>query len=90
MLDLTTICTIYSALDVAESRYFHDNFRALLEKALDTLSGRNERDYFVKVLKFDDKLRARVLALLEGFLRNPQTDEVQSENLKTLIFLIED
>ena len=91
MLDLIVICDIYAAMEVAESRYYHDNFIEKLDKFLDKISFRSDKEYFIKVLKFDDKLRGRVLALLEGFINNKAViNSVQKGEIKRLIFSIED
>ena len=92
MLDLIVICDIYAAMEVAESRYFHDNFIEKVDKFLDKISLRADKEYFIKVLKFDDKLRSKVLALLEGFLNNKAVinSEQQRGEIKRLIFSIED
>ena len=93
MLDLTVICDIYAAMQVAESRYFHDDFIEKLDRFLDKIALRAEKhEYFVKVLKFDDKLRSKVLALLEGFLNNRSviTSEKHRGQIRRLIFSIED
>lgn len=95
MLDLTIICDIYAAMEVAESRYFHDNFIEKLDKFLDKISLRSDREYLIKVLKFDDKLRSKVLGLLTGFLShkdigNSASNEEQKKDIRRLIFSIED
>lgn len=92
MLDLIIVCDIYAAIEVAESRYYHDNFIEKLDKFLDKISLREHKEYFIKVLKFDDRLRSKVLALLTGFLNNKAVinSEQQRGQIKRLIFSIED